>query len=263
MRRETTARPKTEPMTLMPRLLARTDTIAKPNPSLNSRCRGSELEALEDNPPGSQLLLLWAPLGWGRDCRNQTQLPEMMTLTKFALLGSSPISNSVVVHSDIRLLSLDCPWTSSSSYKHAVRDPRRRKVRKERTFDDGTTIMMSCCCTMSTTCSSAERYVVDLVSFSSCCALANVICLNFNCALTGFVQSLPQFGRAAVWPKRRRWKLVGRQMFVLSSCLLRNLHQQHHQDHQHLHGECITMVEIRILGIQGWNLLCYQQDVLG
>jgi hypothetical protein len=112
------------------------------------------------------------------------------------------------VHSDIRLLSLDCPWTSSSSssssYKHAVRDPRRRKVRKERPFDDGTTIVMSCCCTMSTTCSSAERYVVDLVSFSSFCALANVICLKINCALIGFVQSLPQFGRAAVWPRRRR-----------------------------------------------------------
>lgn len=129
----------------------------------------------------------------------------MMTLTKFALLGSSPVSNSVVVHSDIRLLSLDCPWTSSSSsYRHAVRDPRRRKVRKERTFDDRTTIMMSCCCTMSTTCSSAERYVVDLVSFSSFCALANVICLEINCALIGFVQSLPQSGRAAVWPRRRR-----------------------------------------------------------
>jgi hypothetical protein len=128
-----------------------------------------------------------------------------MTLTKFALLSSSPISNSVVVHSDIRLLSLDRPRTSSSSsYRHAVRDPRRRKVRKERTFDDGTTIMMSCCCTMSTTCSSAERYVVDLVSFSSFCALANVICLKINCALIGFVQSLPQSGRAAVWPRRRR-----------------------------------------------------------
>lgn len=127
----------------------------------------------------------------------------MMTLTKFALLGSSPISNSVVVHSDIRLLSLDCPWTSSS-YRDAVRDPRRRKVRKERTFDDGTTIVMSSCCTMSTTCSSAERYVVDLVSFSSFCALANVICLKINCALIGFVQSLPQSGRAAVWPRRRR-----------------------------------------------------------
>lgn len=129
-----------------------------------------------------------------------------MTLTKFALLGSSPISNSVVVHSDIRLLSLDCPWTSSSSspYRHAVRDPRRRKVRKERTFDYGTTIVMSCCCTMSTTCSSAERYVVDLVSFSSFCALANVTCLKINCALIGFVQSLPQSGRAAVWPRRRR-----------------------------------------------------------
>lgn len=171
-----------------------------------------------------------------------------MTLTKFALLGSSPISNSVVVHSDIRLLSLDCPWTSSSSYKHAVRDPRRRKVRKERTFDDGTTIVMSCCCTMSTTCSSAERYVVDLVSFSSFCALAKCdmpqdqLCTHRGCSIT------PSVWQGGCLAQEKKVKTGGTTNVCSIQLLLRNLHQ--HQ-HQHLHGECITMVEIRNLGIQG------------
>ncbi len=173
-----------------------------------------------------------------------------MTLTKFALLGSSPISNSVVVHSDIRLLSLDCPWTSSSSssYKHAVRDRRRRKVWKERTFDDGTTIVMSCCCTMSTTCSSAERYVVDLVSFSSFCALAKCdmpqdeLCTHRVCSIT------PSVWQGGCLAQEKKVKTGGTTNVCSIQLLLRNLHQ--HQ-HQHLHGECITMVEIRILGIQG------------
>ncbi len=178
-----------------------------------------------------------------------------MTLAKFAVLGSSPISNSVVVHSDIRLLSLDCPWTllsSSSSYKHAVRDPRRRKVRKERTFDDGTTIVMSCCCTMSTTCSSAERYVVDLVSFSSFCALAKCdmpqdqLCTHRGCSIT------PSVWQGGCLAQEKKVKTGGTTNVCSIRLLLRNLHQQqHHQDHQHLRGECITMVEIRNLGIQG------------
>lgn len=170
-----------------------------------------------------------------------------MTLTKFALLGSSPISNSVVVHSDIRLLSLDCPWTSSS-YRDAVRDPRRRKVRKERTFDDGTTIVMSSCCTMSTTCSSAERYVVDLVSFSSFCALAKCdmpqdqLCTHRVCSIT------PSVWQGGCLAQEKKVKTGGTTNVCSIQLLLRNLHQ--HQ-HQHLHGECITMVEIRNLGIQG------------
>ncbi len=176
----------------------------------------------------------------------------MTTLTKFALLGSSPVSNSVVVHSDIRLLSLDCPWTSS--YKHAVRDPRRRKVRKERTFDDGTTIVMSCCCTMSTTCSSAERYVVDLVSFSSFCALANVIMPQDQLCTHRFCSIAPSVWQGGCLAQEKKVKTGGTTNVCSIQLLLRNLHQQqhqHHQDHQHLHGECITMVEIRILGIQG------------